>query len=165
MSKESVVRDAIITAIRAVATSQLGFDAATGNVRDHLLDYVPKERAAAYLAAQVSGKQTAFAVGVQVLGRDEPYAMRNIPRRIYDITVRIYRALGVEGEGVNAAIDAARGVRYAILGMTSTLSDTVDLSKGVGDFDPEVVEGVDGAFGEMVVGTLKYEAEKVNPGF
>lgn len=162
MSTEAVVRAAIVTAIEGIAQSSLGFDAVKGNVKDYLLLYAPEERKAAYLKAQVSGKQVPYAIGVEVKGREEWYAMRNVARRFYSITIEIYRALDA---GVNEVIDKATVLRGAIHGMTSTLSETVDLAAGAGELEIDIVDSVDSAYGRLLVGTLRYEAEKVNPDF
>lgn len=164
-STEATVRSAIVTALQAIALTDLGFDNPGGNIRPYLLDYEASEKKASYLSAQVAGKNTVYAIAVDVTGSDEWYAMGNITKRTYKIIVRIYRAVGVNGDGSTAVIEAARKIRGAIRGMTSTLSSTVDIASGTGELERDFVDGVDGAHGEMVVGTLTYEAQKVNPTF
>lgn len=163
-STEATVRGVIAGAIRGKA-SELGFQAPDGNVKEYLLAYEQEERKAAYLSAVVDGKQIVWAIGVQVTGNDDWFAMRNITKRAYTIVMQFYREIGRDGSGVNAVIDAARVVRGAIRELTNGLSGTVSLVASTGEPDVSIVDGPEARPGKFIQATMIYKAERVNPDF
>lgn len=150
----------IVAAIKAIAVSDLGFEQQQGNVRDYLLDYEAKSKAASYLAAMVDGAQVVRCWAVQVLSNEEWHGANNLMKRTYQITIRGYYAVGADGEGVNAIIDGALKIQGAIRSLNSNLSLTVDTVRSTDDLGLSVQGGSDSEDGEILVGTMRYTAEK-----
>ena len=69
-STEDTVRAAIVAAIQGIATADLGFDEASGNVKTYLLDWARAEEVSRYLMAKCGGQKVIRAWAVQVLGSD-----------------------------------------------------------------------------------------------
>ena len=164
-STEETVRDAIVAAIRGVAQSDLGFDLPYGNVKDYLYEFEADERKGAYLMTMVGGKKTIRCWAVDVLGDDDWYASNNVTKRDYQITIRGYYDLGVDGAGVKALVTGARKVREAIRSLNSTLGNRVDLIRDTSALAREIVTGIDPQGGKVLVGTMVYLAERRGPDF
>lgn len=164
-STEETVRQAIVDAIRGIAHSELGFDLPDGNVRDYPYEFEADERRGAYLMAQVGGKRLIRCWSVDVLGDDDWYSMNNVTLRNYQITIRAYYELGVDGEGSKLIVTHARKVRDAIRGLDSTLGRRVDLIKDTSALQRETVTGIDPRGGVLLQGTMVYLAERRGPDF
>lgn len=162
-STEETVRNVIVTAIRAIAQSNLEFDDRNGNIRDYPLEWHQDEQRTGYLMASVGGKKIPRAWAVDVLGYDEPFALGNIPQRTYQIRVVGYYGKGVDGTAYHAMIEHARKIRGAIKDLTSNLGGTANLIKSATGLS--LAERLDSDVGRLIVGTMTYSALRTNPDF
>lgn len=162
-STEATVRAVIVEAIRGQAAN-LGFDDPQGNVHEHLLEWEHLDRLSDYLVAPVDGERVGRAVGVQVVGNDDWWSSGNITKRTYEITIDLYFERGLEGEGVNALIEAARHIRNGIRLLGQRLSETVDFVASTGAVRLRPLKGLD-ASGDYIFGSMTYVAERKNPSF
>lgn len=161
VSTEATVRDVIVAAIQGVA-ADIGFADPVGNVKDYLLEFHQDEQVAAYLRARVGNQFIPYAWAVQVLGYDEPFAMRGVAKRTYEITIEGYRIKGVDGAPWNDLINAARVIRGEINDISPSLSGTATLIRSAVGLNPSFR---DTQAGTLVVGTMRYTAERTNPDF
>lgn len=165
-STEDAVRAAIVTAIQGIAVSDLGFDAANGNVKTYLLDWARAEEVSRYLMAKCGGQKVIRAWAVQVLGSDMFEYTEDKTRRVYDIQVVGYYDVGSDDSiGVNTLITHARKVRQAIRNIKTTLSSTVDFVSSQDMLSISRERNIDEGIGEMLVGVMRYEAERAFPDF
>lgn len=164
-STEATVRAEIVTAIRSVAKTELGFDNFDGNIKDYLLEFEREERAASYLVAQCGGKLEIRCWAVQVTSSEEVGAMGNISRRNYTVTVKGYYSLGSGGSGYKLLIDHIRAVRAAIKDLGTNLSGLCDRMLGVDDGGISVIRGIDAEGGAMLEATMVYRFDKLNPDY
>lgn len=155
----------IVNAIKAIAVSDLGFSDANGNVKDYLIDFHQPEEQTEYLIASVGGQKRSRAWAVDVRGDDEWYAINNVVKRAYLIQVVGYYEQGQNGEGVNALIDGARKIRGAIRGLSSNLSETVNLIESSTPLSIDRLRSLDGEWSEVLRGVMTYTALRVNPDF
>ena len=65
-SDADLIRAAIVTAIREIAVSKLGFDEANGNVKEYLFEEEQPENRAVFFAADVGSKVLNRCWSVQV---------------------------------------------------------------------------------------------------
>lgn len=166
MSTESTVRAAIVSAIQAVAVSDLGFSNANGNVKSYLVEFQQRDEIDEYFSAAVSGSTDpqVRAWAVQVVGSDEPLTTAtDETQRQYSITVRAYYELGVDGTGVNLMIDHARAVREALKEMADYLGNTVDRILSSRTTEPRLVEFPGLGVLEIATMDIQVEAEKDGP--
>lgn len=165
-STEDTVRAAIVSAIQGIAVSDLGFDAANGNVKTYLLDWARAEEVSRYLMAKCGGQKVIRAWAVQVLGSDMFEYTEDKTRRTYDIQVVGYYDIGSDDSiGVNTLITHARKVRQAIRNIKTTLSGTVDFVSSEDVLSISRERNIDEGIGEMLVGVMRYEAERAFPDF
>lgn len=161
-STERTVRDTLIAAIRGIS-SDLGFDAPQGNVKDYPLEMHHDARASVYLQAMVSGKNVARCWAVDVRGHDEPFALGNISKRTYVVRVIGYYAKGQNGDGYKDLVDHATKVRGAIRSLTNNWSLTVSRILSATPLDVNELDGTD--FKALWQGIMTYTAERTNPDF
>ena len=165
-STEDTVRAAIVAAVEGIATSDLGFDETGGNVKTYLLDWARAEEVARYLMARCGGEKVIRAWGVQVVGSDMFEYTEDKTLRTYDIQVVGYYDVGSDDDiGVNTLTSHARKIRNAIRGIKTTLSGTVDFVSGVDRLSIGREKNIDEGIGEMLVGVMRYEAERAFPDF
>lgn len=161
ISTEQTVREKLVETIRGIART-IGFDEPDGNVQEYPAEYHAGELSS-YVMAKVGGFQKARCWAVDVRASEQPHAMNNVWKRSYSIRVIAYYERGRNGEGYLALIDDARKVRGAIRSLTSNLDGTVDLVTEAEELDVQITEGP--AADQLLVGEMRYAAERVNPDF
>jgi hypothetical protein len=139
-STEATVRSTIVAALQAIAVTGLGFDESNGNIRAYPIEFEQEENRDSYLSATVSGAKVVRCWSVDVRGREEHGITGDagILSRFYDVTVKGYYAVGVDGAGYQTIIDHGRKV----------------LSLGL---EPA------GTTGNVIGGELRYVFERRNP--
>lgn len=151
---------AVVAAIQAIATSELGFDVANGNVKDYLRDEEATELQGVYPLATVGSKERVRAWGVQVYtNEDLEIGFSQQITREYEIVIQAY--YGVHGSSPwNTMNSHAHEVREAIAGLGGRLSNTVQIVQDVTPF--KLVEKINEADGsiEIFVGEMVYSARK-----
>lgn len=161
ISTERTVRTTIVTAIRAIAQTSLGFDAPGGNVWEGPLERELLERRVAYLTASVGQKRAVRAWAVDVLGYDEFFGMKSLMKRTYQIAITGY--YGNDGDRGMTLVDHATKVRGAMRDLTVNIGGTVSLVSGSTGLS--IAENNSTDAGPMFVGTLRYTAIRENPDF
>lgn len=162
VSTERTVCDVLVAAMRSVS-AQLGFADPQGNIRNYLIENHQAEQVTAYLSAKVTDKAGSRVEprvwGVEVLGSEEPWSTPKKNKRTYQVTITGYYLKGTEGEGWNRLIDHATVIRGAIgeispdwKGTVTRIVSSSPLSRGELDADG----------GPLVVGTLRFTAERSN---
>jgi hypothetical protein len=164
-STEDTIRAALVTAVEAIATTELGFDDANGNINNYLLGEEIPERLDEYLMSNVSSKKRVRAWGIQVYGNEifDRAASQEIGTRLYEIIVEGY--YGVHGTTpINTIITHARKVREAIYGLTLHLGRRVDK---VSDFSELQInrQKVADVTEEVMIGRMVIAAERYNPDY
>lgn len=166
-STERTVRDAVVGAIRGIA-STLGFDDANGNVKDYSLRFEVPEKSSSFLAARVGGLMTERAWSVEVVASETVQSISQgvgnfTVERIYSVSVVGYYGMKPGGVVLNDLIDHARLVRAAVYGLTGKLGNTVD--RFIGCRDLQVTVGRSQSenrplfFGTMVFNYGKYQPD------
>lgn len=162
-STEATVRDVIVTALRAIAVTSLGFQDTNGNIRDYPIEFEKEELRTSYLSSTVAGRKVVRCWSVDVRAREEFSATSDngIMTRFYGVTVKGYYDIGVGGEGYRDIIDHGRKVREAIRDLGIGLSGTV--SRWVVNDEMSIGLEPAGASGNVIVGVLQYVFERANP--
>lgn len=161
MSTEAIVRDKLVSAIRAIAQSGLGFDTPYGNVKPYPWEAHEAEHPDTYFMAKVGGVQRVRCWAVNVLAHDAPLGMMNTWTRVFNIEITGYYAKGKDAEGYLALVDHGTAVRDAIRSLTDNLGGTVGLVTTASDLRIRERTGLD--VGKIWEGTMTYTAEKANP--
>ena len=165
-STDTSVREAIMTAIGDIAVVDLGFDAqGLPNIRDYPLEHERAEARTEYLMTDIGAEKVVRAISVWVLSKDDWHGTGDLQRREYRIEVALYYDIGFEGSGAKLLVDHARKIRGAIRLMTCTLDDTVDLVSDSSELSISRLSGVDPSIGEILVGSMQWDAVKLNPDF
>lgn len=161
-STVATVRTAITNAIAAIGASSLGLDIAAEAAREYLPEFEEPSALSAYFKSKVAGKNVIRKWAVQVLPQERQHSLNYIFARSYFVTVRAFYAIGLNGAGTNLMIDHFTKVQGAIKSLTNNLSGTVDRLVEIGPLNLST-DGTDD--GRMVVGTIVYTFEKVNPDY
>lgn len=164
-STETTVRNAIVSAIRAIAVSKLGFQQPDGNVHDYLLEHEQPERDAEYLMADVNGERKVRAWGVWVTADDDWLGTGGLVRRGYTVRIMGYYEIGAAGEGAQALEEGARKIREALKDMTTTLNGTVDRTIDVSPLTIARAANLNASEVAILVGTMTIQADRRNPDF
>lgn len=164
-STEDTLRAKLVDTIQAIAMDDLGFDAPAGNIKDYPLEYEDPALATEYLVTTAGGEKVVRCWSVEVLGNDDWFAAGNITMRTYEITITAYYSPGIRGEGYTLMVTHARKVRGAIRSLGSRLDNLVDLVNSTSALSITKVGGNEEGEGQLLIGQMRYTAQKRNPDF